>query len=429
MTTDSEAPHGRDAQGRARAPYGRKADGTVRLKPGRGRRNGAVEKTKTGWRARYTAPDGSRPSKSFPGQAKGVAEAWLLDQLVKVGRGEWKSREKIAAEKVDEDRQAAADGYTLKEWSEEWLRGLSRAGRTQKTVQTHRYRLSAHVLPSFGDRPLRAISEEEVTEWFDGKHAACGRGVSRPLAMTMRAMLNAAVKVGKIKTSPFTVSGATKHRPTKMSLTKVATPDQVAELANAMPEHLRIAVHLAMWCQLREGEVLELRRRDVDLKNRTLTVSRQVQFIKGEGPVVSPPKSDGGTRTIAIIDGLIPLIEQYILKYAGQGRDGLIVPHPVDRAKHLHHNTFRSNFNRARDQVDGLDGFVFHDLRHSGLTEYARQGATIKEIMHRGGHKDPQVALRYQHAERDRDRMITNALASRFTIGKDADVIQMNQKA
>jgi integrase len=61
--------------------------------------------------------------------------------------------------------------------------------------------------------------------------------------------------------------------------------------------------------------------------------------------------------------------------------------------------------NRRRD-------LFFHDLRHSGLTWAAASGASVAELMRRGGHANPRAALRYQHATEDRDRVIAEALAS-----------------
>jgi hypothetical protein len=39
-------------------------------------------------------------------------------------------------------------------------------------------------------------------------------------------------------------------------------------------------------------------------------------------------------------------------------------------------------------------------------------GASVAELMHRGGHASPAAALRYQHATADRDRAIAEALAA-----------------
>ena len=51
-----------------------------------------------------------------------------------------------------------------------------------------------------------------------------------------------------------------------------------------------------------------------------------------------------------------------------------------------------------------------HDLRHTGGTLSGRGGATLKEIMSRLGHSSPRAAMTYQHATRDRDHAIADAL-------------------
>jgi integrase len=60
-------------------------------------------------------------------------------------------------------------------------------------------------------------------------------------------------------------------------------------------------------------------------------------------------------------------------------------------------------WSETRDAVEGLpDRFRFHDLRHTGLTIFAREGATLAELMRRGGHADIRIVLRYQHATLER---------------------------
>ena len=59
----------------------------------------------------------------------------------------------------------------------------------------------------------------------------------------------------------------------------------------------------------------------------------------------------------------------------------------------------------------GLRGFHFHDLRHTGNTLAASTGASTKELMARMGHSSPRAALIYQHATRDRDRALADALS------------------
>ena len=58
----------------------------------------------------------------------------------------------------------------------------------------------------------------------------------------------------------------------------------------------------------------------------------------------------------------------------------------------------------------GIPGVHFYDLRHTGGTAAAITGATIKELMARLGHSSPRAAMIYQHATRDRDKAIADAL-------------------
>ncbi|GAA2001342.1 hypothetical protein GCM10009755_07210 [Brevibacterium samyangense] len=194
-TSTPEAPFGYDKNGRALAPYGYKADGTIKRTKGRTGRFGSLRKRGTRWNAQYSAPDGSRKSATFG--SKQLADAWLAAERVKIDRGEWKSAAQLEAE-----REAEANACTLGQWAEEFIARLERAGRTPKTVQTYQSRINAHILPTFADAPLRSITEDDVTDWYTALDRARGNGVSRPVYMTLRAMMNDAVKAKRLTVSP-----------------------------------------------------------------------------------------------------------------------------------------------------------------------------------------------------------------------------------
>ncbi len=67
-------------------------------------------------------------------------------------------------------------------------------------------------------------------------------------------------------------------------------------------------------------------------------------------------------------------------------------------------------WDRARCAV-GMDGFDFHDLRHTGNTLAAGTGASTKELMARMGHASARAALTYQHASEERDVVIADRLS------------------
>jgi len=53
-----------------------------------------------------------------------------------------------------------------------------------------------------------------------------------------------------------------------------------------------------------------------------------------------------------------------------------------------------------------LPDLHFHDLRHTGNTMAAGQGANLRELMERMGHSSTRAALIYLHATRERDEKI-----------------------
>lgn len=76
-----------------------------------------------------------------------------------------------------------------------------------------------------------------------------------------------------------------------------ATLDELALLVSALPERLHLMIELEAWCALRFGEVAELRRGDIDLKNGVIRVTRAVQWVDGT-KIVAPPKADS-VRVVA----------------------------------------------------------------------------------------------------------------------------------
>ncbi len=64
----------------------------------------------------------------------------------------------------------------------------------------------------------------------------------------------------------------------------------------------------------------------------------------------------------------------------------------------------------VRSPYYALPAAHFHDLRHTGGTLAATTGATTKELMARLGHSSTRAAMIYQHATKERDKAIADAL-------------------
>jgi integrase len=64
---------------------------------------------------------------------------------------------------------------------------------------------------------------------------------------------------------------------------------------------------------------------------------------------------------------------------------------------------------------------VVHDLRHTGNTLAAQSGASLADLKAGMGHDSDHAALIYQHATRDADRKIADALDARIKAERPDD--------
>src|ERR1035437_633463 len=294
---------------------------------------------------------------------------------------------------------------TFEDYGEKWME--SRQDLAQRTVDLYRWLLKRHIEPTFGKAPLANLTPSAVRSW----HAALTKKRPSTAAKAYRllsSMMNAAVDDEIIGRNPCRVKGGGSENAPERPTASIA---EVQALSDAMPDHLKASVLLAAWCQLRLGEVLGLRRKDIDLLRGTLTVSTTRAPSMTGKEIVKGPKTAAGKRTLEVPSNVLPALSEHL--------DAHVDPAP---ASFLFDVTGRAHgiaWDKARVSV-GRPDLHFHDLRHSGLTWAGATGATVAELMHRAGHSSTAAALRYQHATKDRDRALADALAG---LASDAPVV------
>ena len=90
--------------------------------------------------------------------------------------------------------------------------------------------------------------------------------------------------------------------------------------------------------------------------------------------------------------------------------------------------TLQRHWDKARKAI-GRPDLRLYDMRHSGLTLAAAQGASLAELMRRGGHATPAAALNYQHATDLRDQALANGLAALALQSMTGDAIAKGHTA
>jgi integrase len=169
-------------------------------------------------------------------------------------------------------------------------------------------------------------------------------------------------------------------------------------------------VLLATFADMRWGELVGLRRENIDLEACEIRITETLaQLDKGD---LHPdtPKSRAGRRAVAFLAEIAPEILWHLERFSEPGERGFVFVGPKG-GKLRRSNFHKSVWNKARQAV-GLPTLHFHDLRHTGGTLSAATGATLKELMARLGHSSMRAAMIYQHATSDRDQAIAKALGT-----------------
>ena len=373
---------------------------------GAGRKNrsagtfGSVDKRATGYRARYFGPDGRRHQAPTLFLTKAEARAWLSLRHSEIIRKAWEPPEAAPKTKV-----------TFAGYAHQWLGDRQLKDRTR---EHYRWLLDEHLVPEFGNLPLASITAEDVRGWHTrfGTKTPTLRSHCYGLLKTI---MGSAVNDGKALVNLCVLRGAGSTK--RVHKIRPASLPELAKLTAEMPEPYQAMVLLASWCALRFGELTELRRRDAVLdpdKGRgVIRVERAVVRVD-DGFAITTPKSDAGTRDVAVPPHLVPVIAQHLAAHVAVDDDSLLFP--AEHGGHLAPSTLYRHFYKARETA-GRPDLRFHDLRHSGAVLAAQTGATLAELMSRLGHSTPGAAMRYQHAAAERDQAIAEAL-SRFVDGR-----------
>jgi integrase len=266
-----------------------------------------------------------------------------------------------------------------------------------------------HLVPVLGKLAVADIQEATVRRW---RKSLLDSGVG-PVTVAkayrlLKTVMNTAVDDGLRKRNPCRIDGAgQEHSPER----PVLTVAQVFALADAFTERrYRLLILLAVFCSLRWGELAALARCCVDTDAGIISVRASVVEL-ARGPLVTgPPKSAAGRRDVVIPAFLLPDVIAHLEALTAAGPRALVFTGP--KGAQLRRSNFSGAWTKATAAA-ALDGFHFHDLRHTGNTLAGEAGATLRELMDRMGHASTRAALIYQHRTTQRDKIIADEISRR----------------
>jgi integrase len=351
------------------------------------RSNGSVRKRTSGkYQARFKAPDESyRSLGTF--DSKRAADAALAAVLTGLARGAW-----------TDDR---AGMVPFDEYVEKVIPLLERAPRT---METNRSIIRRHLSLTFGHLHVKDITRHMVGAWHVSMKDKTGPVVVRNAYFVLSRIMKEALQDDLIKANPCQLQKA--GRDASKARSDFTARDFML-VVEQLPEALRPVVWLAFGGHLRLGEIVALRRSDLDLESGVLRVETQIQNIGGRATVVKTKTGD--SRRVALLPMVVDVMAEYL---AAKPRLPYAAMFDGPRGGELKRNYLIDQWTKAGPAA-GLPGFHLHDIRHVSLSLVA-QNASMREVMARGGHRTTAAALRYQHALEQRDSTVAAAAGLAF---------------
>lgn len=319
----------------------------------------------------------------------------------------------------------AGSSQTLEAFLRSWIESLDRARVRRvapRTLEGYRQIVEDSIIPTLGRRRLDRLDERHVQAWIDGMDASAQTIANR------RAVLRRALNTAVGRLVPRNVAAGP-----GVELPKVAefegrplTLDEVKALIASSPEDpLHALWLLAIDTGWREGELLGLARDDVDVEARTVTLSSQIQRVRGRGVMVKGEKRDAEwvrrrtkrprqLATVAVSRATADALAAHLVRTAAERQPewawfGLLFLSP--NGKPIGNREVLRLF-RAACRKAGIEERRVHDLRGTSATILRELGVPEDIRMLRHGHATTRMARRYAQPRTGVDRTAADALGT-----------------
>ncbi len=254
---------------------------------------------------------------------------------------------------------------TFSQWARAWLTAY--AVNRESSVESARTHIRV-IETTFGDMALTDIRPSTVKTWLGAISETYAPSYVRAVYGRLSQILGDAVHDALLPRNPCSRKTAppAEDRPA----IRLATTEQVWELVDAMPEHLRSAVLLGAFAGLRIGEVCGLRIADVHVVRGV--VYPKVQF-KSMTETAAPLKTKYSAAPVPVSRDLTLLLSASVAEY---GTDFVVTDGCGAQGKNW---DVELAFAGAMEKVDGLpDGFRFHDVRRYFASVLIAGGCDVK---------------------------------------------------
>lgn len=300
-------------------------------------------------------------------------------------------------------------------WAEKWL--ANKKTQVGNNDYQYYYYSLRRVNDILGQAPLSKIQTRHIQDMINlyaEKNPTTGKPTAKRTLKCYRdicaqvfdyAIMNRAVVFNPAKYVTIPRDAAVTKR-------RVLTENEIAAI-DICEHRMKIAAMLMLYAGLRKGEVIALQWKDINLKDRYISVTKSVEFI-GKDAHIKPPKTKAGNRQVYICTKLwsylstkvVTNVDEYVSQKISGGIhtknsfrkawDSYILAisgHILPTSDHLCPQKWTESGHKCEQIVNKTVSITPHMLRHTFCTMLHENGVDIKTAQQQMGHSDTKTTL------------------------------------
>lgn len=282
--------------------------------------------------------------------------------------------EREITRKILEFTAQQGDGRVFSEVAAEWWEDT--ADRLSPN-SIHTYKVAKErAVAEFGDVPMKKITARDIQLFIkkfsgDGGNQKARKTVSNQL-MVISSVFKHGIVEGDCDDNPAqSVTIPRNLKNGKRSSASTSDEDIIKENVDTW-----LLPYFLLYTGMRKGEALALTGADIDMEERTISITKSVYF-ESDVPHIKEPKTEAGKRIVPILDPLMPHLPE--LK-----DDEYLFSAATDPKKPMGYGLYRLRMQKYHEKTGTT--FGAHQLRHSYATILFECGVDPKTAQHLLGH-------------------------------------------
>lgn len=273
----------------------------------------------------------------------------------------------------------------------------------ETSIKTIQFSVNKHVLPYFSNCNIHEISTKDIRDWQNillDKHFS--ERYIKKIHSQFSTILNYGIKYYNLQKNLLTIVGTPqyKQQETKKEML-IYSLEEFKAFSDVIHDiTFKVFFELLYWTGMRQGEALALTWNDINMNEKTISITKTLAYVQGKKKFFTPPKNKSSVRKILLDDQLLAKLNHLKsehLKITNYSDDFFV----FGANAYLSTTTIQ----RKRDKYStkaNVKKIRIHDFRHSHasylINNMKNDETNILLVAKRLGHSDIQMTLnRYSH--------------------------------